>query len=303
MIEVEHVSKSFGAKRALDDVSFRVRAGAVTGFLGPNGAGKTTTMRVVLGLQAPDDGRARIGGRMYQDIPDPICEVGALIDPEVCDRRRTAVTHLRAFAATHGFGSARVGEVLDAIGLSHAAYAKIGTFSQGMRQRLGLARALLGDPRVLILDEPVNGLDPDGVVWIRTLLRRFADEGRTVFLSSHLMSELALTVDHLIVVDGGRVRADAPLDHFLGAPGAVVRASDPAGLATLLAQSGGHVEPWSERGRLMVHGLTLEQIGDAAAKAGIAVYELRELETSLEDAYFSVLGREPEHEGWAADAH
>lgn len=294
MIEVDLVSKSFGRVHVLDEISFTVRPGVVTGFLGPNGAGKTTTMRIILGLQSPDGGRARIDGRMLRDFDSPLCEVGAFIDPDVCDRRRTADAHLRAFAATHGFSAARIDQVLEETGLSEHGFTKLGSFSQGMRQRFGLARALLGDPRVLILDEPVNGLDPDGVVWLRELLRRFAAEGRSVFLSSHLMSELALTVDHVIVLQGGQVRADAPLDRFLAAPDVRVRSNDASRLAALLGQSGGHIEPGAERDQLLVRRLTPEQIGDTAASAGIALYELRELTPSLEDAYFSLVGRELE---------
>lgn len=211
-IEVRSLSKSYGGKLAVDDVSFEVPAGRVTGFLGPNGAGKSTTMRVIVGLDRPSSGEALIDGQRYARLRSPLRQVGALLDAKSAHRSRTAVNHLRAVAATHGIGRARVDEVIDLAGLTSVARKRVGGFSLGMSQRLGIAVALLGDPGTLILDEPVNGLDPDGVTWMRELLRGLADEGRTVFLSSHLLTELALVASHVIVIGRGKILADTPVD-------------------------------------------------------------------------------------------
>lgn len=295
MIEVEGVSKVIGSKRVLDDVSFTVRPGLVTGFLGPNGAGKTTTMRIILGLQAPTAGHARIGGRRLRDFDDPLRQVGALIDSDAIDRRRTAYMHLRTVAATHGISDARVDEVLELTGLSSAAFTPIRRFSLGMRQRLGLARALLGRPEVLVLDEPVNGLDPEGIAWIRTLLRGFARVGRTVLVSSHLMSEMALTVDHLIVLGRGRVLADTPLQELVSDPGIELRANDLPRLAHALRLANATVEIQADTARAVVHGRSLEDVGEIAARAGVVIYELRARTRSLEDAYFELTGQAHEY--------
>lgn len=211
MIEVERLVKRFGARRALDDVSFRVEPGRVTAFLGPNGSGKTTTMRIILGLENPTTGVARVHGRPYQQLRNPLFHVGALLDARSAHPGRTAFHHLLGLALTHGISAARVDEVLDTVGLSDVAGNRVGGFSLGMRQRLGIAGAMLGDPETFIFDEPVNGLDPDGVRWFRDLVRSFAAEGRTVFLSSHLIAEVEMTADRVIVLGRGRVLADAGL--------------------------------------------------------------------------------------------
>jgi ABC-2 type transport system ATP-binding protein len=211
MIEAQGLTKRYGSTTAVDGLSFVVRPGVVTGFLGPNGSGKSTTMRIILGLDAPDAGRVHIGGRPYRALPWPLREVGALLETRAHHPGRRARTHLAALAASNDIPRARVDEVLDVVGLTSAAGRRAGTFSLGMAQRLGIAAALLGDPAVLLLDEPVNGLDPEGIRWLRTLLRSLAAEGRTVFVSSHLISEMALTADHLIVVGQGRLLADAPV--------------------------------------------------------------------------------------------
>jgi len=215
MIEVCKLTKRYGAAVAVDDLSFTVHPGRVTGFLGPNGAGKSTTMRVILGLDAPSSGRATVNGRPYQQLARPLHQAGALLDAGAVPGGRTARNHLRAIAASNGISARRVSEVFGLVGLESAASRRVRGFSLGMKQRLGIAAALLGDPGVLLFDEPVNGLDPEGIAWIRGLLKQLAGEGRTVFLSSHLMSEMALTADHLIVIGRGRLIADAPIAEFV----------------------------------------------------------------------------------------
>ena len=215
MIEVQQLTKRYGTTLAVDDLTFTVRPGHVTGFLGPNGAGKSTTMRMILGLDHPTSGQALVLGRPYQDLPAPLRSVAVLLDAGQVHPRRSAQGHLRSLAATLGEGSRRVQFVLDTVGLGDAGGRRVGTFSLGMRQRLGVAAAILGDPEVVILDEPVNGLDPEGVIWIRTFMRGLAAEGRTVLVSSHLMSEMAQTADHLLVVGRGRLVADVPTDTLL----------------------------------------------------------------------------------------
>ncbi|MGB3375463.1 MAG: ATP-binding cassette domain-containing protein, partial [Microbacterium sp.] len=243
MIEVEHLTKRFGDRLALDDVSFRVSAGKVTGFLGPNGAGKTTAMRLLLGLDRPTTGRALIDGRPLRDYHDPLCQVGALLDAKFAHPRRTAFDHLLVVAATHGIPRSRVHDVIDETGLDSVAGERVGKFSLGMTQRLGIASALLGSPRALILDEPINGLDIDGVRWFRELCREYADAGAAVFLSSHLMSEVELVADHVIVLGRGRVLRDAPLrDFHAGAAAVEVVADRAAELAAILTGRGATVE-------------------------------------------------------------
>ena len=215
MIEVDHLSKRYGPKLAVDDVSFVVRPGSVTGFLGPNGAGKSTTMRMIMGLDRPTSGRATVNGQPYQALRDPLRQVGALLEAKAVHTGRSAYNHLLSLAATHGIPKSRVHEVIDMTGLESVARKRVGGFSLGMGQRLGIAAALIGDPRTLILDEPVNGLDPDGVLWVRQLARHLAADGRTVFLSSHLMSEMAQTADRVVVLGRGRVLADAPIAEFV----------------------------------------------------------------------------------------
>jgi ABC-2 type transport system ATP-binding protein len=295
VIEVEGVSKVLRGRRILDRVSFAVKPGLVTGFLGPNGAGKTTTLRIILGLQAPTGGGVKVYGRRLRDYDDPLRQIGALLDSDAIDRRRTAYMHLRAVAATHGIPDARVEEVLDLTGLSAAAFTTIRQFSLGMRQRLGLARALLGDPRALVLDEPVNGLDPEGIVWIRGLLRGFARQGRPVLVSSHLMSEMALTVDHLIVLGRGRVLADAALREFVSDPGVEIRVNDLPTLARALREAHATVSVDADRTRAVVHGRSLEDVGEIASRAGVVVYELRARARTLEDAYFELTESAVEH--------
>jgi ABC-2 type transport system ATP-binding protein len=227
-IEANELTKRYGAKTAVDGLSFTVRPGVVTGFLGPNGAGKSTTIRMILGLDAPTSGDVLVGGRRYRDLPAPLHEIGVLLEARAIHPGRSAANHLLALARTHGIPPRRVAELIDFVGLRPVARRRAGTFSLGMGQRLGIASALLGDPATLVLDEPVNGLDPEGIHWIRNLLRGFAAEGRTVLVSSHLMSEMALTADHLIVVGRGRLLADTPMADFIAqAAPAVVRGGSP----------------------------------------------------------------------------
>jgi ABC-2 type transport system ATP-binding protein len=289
MIEVENLAKSYGPVRALDSVSFTAQRGRVTGFLGPNGAGKSTTMRLILGLERADHGTARINGRAARSFDDPMVEVGALIDGQGALGGLTARAHLRALAATHGISRARVEELLDLTGLADAAHRRVRGFSLGMKQRLGLAGALLGDPVTLILDEPINGLDPDGVIWVRNLLRGLADEGRCVFLSSHLMSELERIVDDLVIIDAGRVVAGGTLSEVVsGRAGAVeVRARHAHRLAQALEGLGAEVTT-TARGTLLVRGPDSDTIGELALQEGIALAELVPVTTSLEEAYLSL---------------
>jgi ABC-2 type transport system ATP-binding protein len=271
-------------------LSFTVQPGVVTGFLGPNGSGKSTTMRMLLGLDRPTSGTATINGRSYEQLRAPLCEVGALLEARAIHTGRSARNHLLALAATHGIGRARVDEVLDLVGLSHVAGKRAGTFSLGMGQRLGIASALLGDPHTLILDEPVNGLDPEGILWIRTLLRSLAAEGRTVFVSSHLMSEMAMTATHLIVVGQGRLITDASVAELTAASGAAVvrvRTEEAPRLRDLLAADGVSVTS-TERDVLTVTGLSSAEIGQVAAEARIALIELTPQQTSLEEAFMEL---------------
>ncbi|HWH27206.1 MAG TPA: ATP-binding cassette domain-containing protein [Pseudolysinimonas sp.] len=290
MIEAMGLTKRYGAKTAVDDISFVVRPGQVTGFLGPNGAGKSTTMRLIVGLDRPSSGSVTVGGRPYAQSAAPLREVGVLLDAKAVHTGRSARGHLLALAATHGISSRRVDEVIELAGLQSVAKKRVGGFSLGMGQRLGIAAALLGDPATLILDEPVNGLDPEGVIWVRTLTRQLAAEGRTVFLSSHLMSEMAQTADHIIVLGRGKVIADSPVAEFLAnASGAAVRVRSPHAdyLAPIVQQHGATVVP-VEAGLLEISGLTAPQIGELAAPAGIILHELTPIGGSLEAAYLSL---------------
>ncbi len=287
VIEAQHVTKRYADKVAVDDLSFIVRPGLVTGFLGPNGAGKSTTMRMILGLDAPTKGTITVNGRAFSEHARPLQEVGALLEARGVHPGRSARNHLLAMAATAGIGAARVDEVIDMVGLSDVATKRVGAFSLGMGQRLGIASALIADPDVLILDEPVNGLDPDGVRWIRNLLRGFADEGRTVFLSSHLMSEMALTADHVIVIGRGRLLRDQSMADFIASAGAsVVRVRSPeAGrLADILRPHATMIDIVDE-GTFELEGLTSDDIGIAAAAAQITLFELATQAGSLEEAY------------------
>ncbi|MGC7097739.1 ABC transporter ATP-binding protein [Amycolatopsis lurida] len=289
MIEVRELSKRYGRATAVDDLSFTVRPGGVTGFLGPNGAGKSTTMRIVLGLNAPDAGEALVGGRRYATLRRPMFEVGALLDANAVHGGRSAYDHLLSLALTNGIGAARVREVLEQVGLTDVARKRAGKFSLGMKQRLGLAAALLGDPAVLLLDEPVNGLDPDGVRWIRELLRSLATEGRTVLVSSHLMSEMALTADRLIVIGRGRLIADTSVreleERFQR--GVFVRSPRAVELSDALRGAGAEVVAESDEA-LSVHGMGVDNIGDLAAARGIPVYEVMPRSASLEEAYLEL---------------
>jgi ABC-2 type transport system ATP-binding protein len=296
MLRVESLSKRYGARRAVDDVTFTVEPGRVTGFLGPNGAGKSTTMRLILGLARADAGNALIDGRPLAEHPSPMRSVGALLDAGAVHPGRTAWSHLRALAATHRIPKRRVDDVIDEVGLSSVADRRVGRFSLGMRQRLGLAAALLGDPGVLILDEPVNGLDPEGVLWTRELLRSLADEGRTVFLSSHLMGEMALTADHLIVIGRGRILVDASLSDVLSGVSEAVRvvATEPVELRRALERAGIQVAE-SVGGALDVRGASAETVGRVALAAGVAVCGLGPVPGSLEAAYFRLTDAEVEY--------
>lgn len=290
MIEVHDLTKVYGDAVAVDHLSFTVRPGVVTGFLGPNGAGKSTTMRMVLGLDRPTAGTATVNGRRYADSPAPLAEVGALLDARAVDGGRSARDHLRAVGATVGVGRRRVDEVLDLVGLADVAGKRAGGFSLGMGQRLGIATALLADPAVLMLDEPVNGLDPDGIQWIRGLLRDLAAEGRTVLLSSHLMSEMELTADHLVVIGRGRVLADMSMADFIdsASPRQVVVTSPDAGrLQQLLARDGVTVTS-PAASTLLVAGAGAVEIGDLAAAHGLRLHGLAEQAVSLESAFMDL---------------
>jgi ABC-2 type transport system ATP-binding protein len=289
MIEATGLTKRYGKKTAVDAVSFTVRPGQVTGFLGPNGAGKSTTMRMIVGLDRPSAGRVTVNGRPYAEHRSPLHEVGALLEAKAVHTGRSARNHLRAIAATHGIPNRRVDEVIDLTGLHSVAGKRVGGFSLGMGQRLGLAAALLGDPATLLLDEPVNGLDPEGVLWVRGFVRQLAAEGRTVLLSSHLMSEMALTADHIIVVGKGKVIADASVSDIVNSTQAFVRVRSPRvdDLARRLTQADVTVTS-IDSGAVEVRGLTADAIGDAALSIGVAVHELTTVQGSLEDAYMNL---------------
>jgi ABC-2 type transport system ATP-binding protein len=297
MIQLERLTKTFGSKTAVDDISATIQPGKVTGFLGPNGAGKSTTMRVIMGLDRPTKGTATINGKRYAELRSPLGEVGALLDAKAVHTGRTAYNHLLAMAATHGISKRRVHEVIGLTGLESVAGKRVGGFSLGMGQRLGIAAAMLGDPQTLILDEPVNGLDPEGVLWVRQFARHLAGQGRTVFLSSHLMSEMAQTADHIIVLGRGRILADAPVDQILaGATRSAVRVRTPEVERLANAIQGGDVTITGVEAQLIeVTGLSAAQIGDAAAAAGIALHELTPLSASLEEAYLELTQDEVEY--------
>ncbi|SDQ62584.1 ABC transporter ATP-binding protein [Quadrisphaera sp. DSM 44207] len=290
MIEVRGLTKRYGDKTAVDDLSFTVRPGAITGFLGPNGAGKSTTMRMVMGLDRPTSGSALVDGRSYVQHRAPLRQVGALLEARAVHPGRSAYHHLLSLAQTHGLPRRRVHEVIDLVGLRSAARRRAGSFSLGMGQRLGIAVALLGDPATVILDEPVNGLDPDGVLWIRTLLRSLAAEGRTVLISSHLMSEMAVTAEHLIVIGRGRLLADTTVEGLIAtATDRPVTVASPraADLARLLLASGASVTD-VEPGRMSVRGAGADAIGDLAAAHGLPLHQLRTETASLEEAYMAL---------------
>jgi len=290
MIEVCELTKRYGSAVAVDGLSFTVRPGRVTGFLGPNGAGKSTTMRVILGLDAPTAGWATVNGRPYQRLPHPLHQAGALLDAGAVHGGRTARDHLLAIAASNGIGARRVTEVLGLVGLDSVSGRRVRGFSLGMKQRLGIAAALLGDPPVLMFDEPVNGLDPEGIHWIRGLLRSLAAEGRTVLVSSHLMSEMALTADHLVVIGRGRLVADAPIDEFVrqsSQGNVIVRSPGGGALVGLLTRHGAAVTAQPDGG-LAVTGLDAAAIGDLASAHHIALHELTPRNASLEEAFMEL---------------
>jgi ABC-2 type transport system ATP-binding protein len=290
MIEVDQLTKRFGSVTAVDDLSFTIRPGHVTGFLGPNGAGKTTTMKIILGLDAPTSGTALVDGRGYPGIIRPLHEVGSLLDASALHPGRSAWCHLLSIAQSNGIGRRRVAEVLQLTGMETVARKRVKGFSLGMKQRLAIAAALLGDPPVLMFDEPANGLDPEGVHWIRQLFKALAAEGRTVFVSSHLMSEMALTADHLIIIGRGRLLADTPADRFIEASArsdVLVRSPRAAELADLLTASGAAVTP-EGNGALAVTGMDAPAIGDLAVAHDIAVHELAPRRASLEEAYLDI---------------
>ena len=290
MIEARDLTKDYGSKRAVDGLSFSVRPGIVTGFLGPNGSGKSTTMRLILGLDAPTRGDVTVNGRHYRDHTAPLHEVGALLEARSVHTGRSAYNHLLALAQTHGIPKRRVADVIDLVGLHEVARKRSGQFSLGMGQRLGIAQALLGDPKTVMLDEPVNGLDPEGIHWVRNLLKGLAAEGRTVFVSSHLMSEMALTADHLIVIGRGKLIADTSVDDFVAMASqkvVLVRSPELERLRVELTGPAVTFEP-GERGALEVHGLTAEQVGDAAAAVGIVLHELTPQQASLEEAFMNL---------------
>ncbi len=295
MIELAGLTKRYGSRVAVDDLTVTVEPGRVTGFLGPNGSGKTTTMRCVLGLTRPTSGTAHVLGRPYRELARPMRRVGALIDPRARHPGRTAHAHLLALAQSNALPPRRVDDVIEMVGLDTVAHEQVRGFSLGMGQRLGIAAALLGDPDVLLLDEPVNGLDPEGIRWVRELLRDLAEEGRTVLVSSHLMSEMEDTADHLVVLGRGRLLADVPMEDLLGAHSAV-RVRTPQGplLADALRRAGGSVRLEID-GALRIEGLDLAKVGDVAFLADVRLHELSRVTASLEAAYLALTGDEVEY--------
>jgi ABC-2 type transport system ATP-binding protein len=289
MLKIDHLTKHYKDTVAVNDLDFEVMPGVVTGFLGPNGSGKSTTMRIILGLDHPTKGRATIDGKSYEDLKSPLHEVGALLDAKAVHPGRTARNHLRALATSNRIKKSRVDEVLEFVGIASVADKKVGGFSLGMSQRMGIAAALLGDPPVLLFDEPVNGLDPEGIRWIREFFHSLAKEGRTVFVSSHLMSEMALTAEQIIVIGRGALITQGSVDDLTAtAQGTVlVRASDLEGLTKVLEAQKAVVTSTNDRG-VTVSGLTSDQVGDAAFKAGITVFELTPQRASLEEVFMDL---------------
>ncbi|ABS02068.1 ABC-2 type transport system ATP-binding protein [Kineococcus radiotolerans] len=290
MIEAVGLRKVYGKKVAVHDLSFTVRPGIVTGFLGPNGSGKSTTMRMVVGLDRPTAGQVLVDGKPFSAHRAPLSSVGALLDAKAVHTGRSAYRHLQAMAATAGIPTSRVDEVIDLVGLGEVARKRAGGFSLGMGQRLGIASALLGDPSTVMFDEPVNGLDPDGILWIRNLMKDLAREGRAVFVSSHLMSEMALTAEHLVVIGRGRLIADESVRDFIARVqprGVTVRSPQAEQLRELVTAAGGTLTPL-EDGGWDVRGLSAEAIGDAAAVRGVALHELTTVKASLEEAFMEL---------------
>jgi ABC-2 type transport system ATP-binding protein len=304
MIEVRGLTKRYGDKLAVDGLTFTVRPGIITGFLGPNGAGKSTTMRMILGLDAPTSGTATVNGRLYREYSAPLREAGALLEARSAHPGRSAYHHLLAVAQTSGIRKSRVDEVMDAVGLREAGRRRAGRFSLGMGQRLAIATALLGDPHTIILDEPLNGLDTEGIRWVRSLLRSLAAEGRTVFVSSHLMNEMSVTAEHLIVIGRGRLIADTGIADFISRasrPTVRVRATSPDALAAVLHGPDVTVSAGPD-GELIVAGLSTDQVGTAARAAGITVLELAAQQASLEEAFTAMTQDAVEYRASANDA-
>jgi ABC-2 type transport system ATP-binding protein len=290
MIEAIGLSKRYGDRLAVDDLSFTVKPGQVTGFLGPNGAGKSTTMRLILGLDAPSAGSVTVDGQPYRKLAHPMREVGALLDAKAIHGGRSAYHHLLCLAQTNNLPASRVGRVLELVGLDEVAKKRSKGFSLGMGQRLGIAAALLGDPKVLMFDEPVNGLDPEGILWIRNFMKTLANQGRTVFVSSHLMSEMENTADHLIVIGRGRLIADCSVQEFIDRNSELsirVKTPEAAKLSALLAEHGGAVRPDGEEA-LLVTKVPMTQIGDLAFDNGIRIHELSPIQASLEQAFMEL---------------
>jgi ABC-2 type transport system ATP-binding protein len=303
MIEARGLTKRYGGTLAVDGLSFRVEPGKITGFLGPNGAGKTTTMRLILGLDRPTAGTVTVSGKPFPASRAPMREVGALLDAKAMHGGRSAYQHLLCLAQTNNLPRRRVDEVLDLVGLASVAGKRSKGFSLGMGQRLGIAATLLGDPAILMFDEPVNGLDPEGILWIRTLMKRLASEGRTVFVSSHLMSEMENTADHLIVIGKGKLIADCPTSEFIARSThrtVRVRTPDPARLVTLVTADGGAARD-DGAGELVVSGLTAERIGDLAYENAVRLHELAAAQASLEEAFMELTGAAVEFR--AAEPH
>jgi ABC-2 type transport system ATP-binding protein len=301
MIEAKNLTKRYGDKVAVDDLSFTVEPGRVTGFLGPNGAGKSTTMRLILGLDRPNRGDATINGVHYRDLPRPLQTVGALLEARAIHTGRSAFNHLLALAQTQGVGKQRINEVIDLVGLHEVARKRAGGFSLGMGQRLGIAAALLADPSVLILDEPVNGLDPEGIVWIRTLMQRLASEGRTVFVSSHLMNEMAVTAEHLIVVGRGKLIADCSTEEFIERSTeqiVVVRSPDVERVADAVNADGGKAV-MGQDGLLTITNMEAPRVGELAAAGGFVLHELTPKRGSLEQAFMELTRESVEYGGAA----
>jgi ABC-2 type transport system ATP-binding protein len=299
MIHVSELTKRYGAKTAVDALSFTIRPGIVTGFLGPNGAGKSTTMRMILGLDRPTSGSATVNGRSIVDQPAPLTQIGALLDAGAVHPKRSARNHLRALAATTGIPDRRVDEVIELVGLEAVAGQAAGGFSLGMGQRLGIASALLGDPETIVLDEPVNGLDPEGILWIRGLLKDLAAEGRTVFVSSHLMSEMALTAEHFVIIGGGRLIADVPaevLEAQATHRSVRVRTPQATELRDALAADGVTIES-HQPGVMDIAGLTSEEVGLTAARVGAVLYELVPQQASLEEIFMDLTRDSVEYHG------
>jgi len=297
MIEAAGLTKRYGERLAVDDLSFSVKPGQVTGFLGPNGAGKSTTMRMILGLDAPTSGRVTVGGKPFHQAAHPLREVGALLDAKAVHGGRSAYNHLLCLAQTNNLPTRRVNEVLELVGLTAVAKKRSKGFSLGMGQRLGIAAALLGDPKVLMFDEPVNGLDPEGILWIRNLMKALAAEGRTVFVSSHLMSEMALTADHLVVIGLGRILADQPMSEFIDQNSvSYVRVRSPRlpELAARLGQRGWRVEQQPDSS-VHVYGSKPEEIGELAGAEGLWLHELTLIHSSLEEAFMRLTANAVEY--------